>query len=520
VRTNAPSQTFTGVLTFNNTVGVNGSATFALPPTFSNATLPFSVPNPIRIPNLNADLLDGLNSTAFATASHTHPFSQITGTIATSQLPSNLLTTDTTQTITASKVFNGNIIVGSLLQLTIPSATLTMYRDPLNSTPVLEATSTNASLDVLTIRPELDIGADRFSGEPGRLRLSDLGGNRNVEFDGSGSGALRGRLTLDRNSASNETLANGLVFGFGSGEGISSQRASPSLPNHNGLDLVTAFEPRLSIRNNGDVGVGATNPTFHFEVRGGGNQIGITQPADGDWALRMGIDSINAAGDGHGFIALRGQGRNEIVYLGRNTYEPGTNPNDGMLQIRRGDGTSVVSLYSRAGTGVGVVLSESIVAFDNLTSLGLKNFATPFPDRPGAMIQYACLEGPEVAAYVRGSAELVNGSATISLPDHFTSIVLEDTMTVQLTPRSASSMGLAATDVTLGGIEVRELLKGTGSYRFDYIVTGVRRGYRNYAPVVAFPSDIPEDRVRKDQARREAEDQARDPGNAAAAATP
>lgn len=506
-RTNAPSQTFTGVLTLNNTVGINGSATFSLPPTFSNATLPFSVPNPIRIPNLNADLLDGLNSTAFAAASHTHPFSQITGTIATSQLPSNLVTTDTTQTLTGTKVFSGNIIVGSLLQLTIPSAALTLYRDPLNSTPVLEATATNASLDVLTIRPELDIAADRFSGEPGRLRLSDLGGNRNVEFEGSGSGALRRGLTLDTDSTSNALLTDGLVFGNASGEGISSQRSSASLPNHNGLDLVTAFEPRLSIRNNGDVGIGATNPTFHLEVRGSGNQIGITQPADGDWALRMGIDSINASGDGHGFIALRGQSRNEIVYLGRNTYEPGTNPNDGMLQIRRGDGTSVVNLYSRAGTGVGVVLSDSVVALNSLTSFGLKNFATPFPDRPGTMIQYACLEGPEVAAYVRGSAELINGSATITLPDHFTSIVLEDTITVQLTPRSASSMGLAATDVALTGIEVRELLKGTGSYRFDYLVTGVRRGYRNYTPVADFPSDIPEDRVRKDQARREADDQ-------------
>lgn len=505
-RTNAPSQTFTGVVNFTNSVSISNSASFSVPPAFTNTTLPFSVPNPIRIPNLNADLLDGLNSTAFATASHTHPFSQITGTIAASQLPANLLTTDTSQTITASKVFNGNVLVGSLLQLTIPSAALTLYRDPLNSTPLFEATATNPALGVLTVRPALDIAADRFSGEPGRLRLSDLGGNRNVEFDGSGSGSLRGRLTLDRNSTSNDALANGLVFGNGSGEGISSQRSSPALPNHNGLDLVTAFEPRLSIRNNGDVGIGATNPSFHLEVRGGGNQIGITQPADGDWALRMGIDAINASGDGHGFIALRGQARNEIVYIGRNTTDSGTNPNDGAVQIRKGDGNTVIALYSEAGTGRGVITADAVVARSTLISFGLKAFATPFPDRPGSMIQYTCLEGPEVAAYVRGSAELVNGSATIALPDHFTAIALEDTISVQLTPRSASSTGLAATTVSLDGIEVRELLNGAGSYRFDYLVTAVRRGYRNYSPVAPFPSNIPEDQARDEQARREADD--------------
>ena len=33
---------------------------------------------------------------------------------------------------------------------------------------------------------------------------------------------------------------------------------------------------------------------------------------------------------------------------------------------------------------------------------------------------------------------------------------------------------------SLGGIVVQELQRGTGSYRFDYQVTAVRRGHENY----------------------------------------
>ena len=111
----------------------------------------------------------------------------------------------------------------------------------------------------------------------------------------------------------------------------------------------------------------------------------------------------------------------------------------------------------------------------------IKNFREPNPDQPGTDIVYACVEGPEAAAYVRGTGHLVNGSATIWLPKHFVNVSVLNGMTVQLTPNSPDSRGLAIVRKSLTeGIMVQELGKGRGTYDFDYLVTCVRKGYEDY----------------------------------------
>lgn len=110
----------------------------------------------------------------------------------------------------------------------------------------------------------------------------------------------------------------------------------------------------------------------------------------------------------------------------------------------------------------------------------VKNFRVTNPDDPSSDIWYASLEGPEAAAYVRGTATLVNGRVTIVLPRHFRAVTVAEGMTVQVTPLSGGSLGLAVIEKSLDGIVVQELQRGTGSYKFDYQVTAVRRGHENY----------------------------------------
>ncbi len=89
VTTLAGPQTFSGVKTF-------GAA-----PAFVAAGAPFSVSSSTVVTNLNADLLDGLNSTAFALAGHTHDASAITsGTLADARLASNIPRVGQTNTFT------------------------------------------------------------------------------------------------------------------------------------------------------------------------------------------------------------------------------------------------------------------------------------------------------------------------------------------------------------------------------------------------------------------------------------
>lgn len=53
-------------------------------------------------------------------------------------------------------------------------------------------------------------------------------------------------------------------------------------------------------------------------------------------------------------------------------------------------------------------------------------------------------------------------------------------MTVQLTPLSAESKGLAVVEKSVRGFMVIELDAGQGTYDFDYLVMVVREGYENY----------------------------------------
>jgi hypothetical protein len=112
----------------------------------------------------------------------------------------------------------------------------------------------------------------------------------------------------------------------------------------------------------------------------------------------------------------------------------------------------------------------------------IKNFRVPHPTQSDKDIVYACIEGPEAAAYVRGTARLINGRSEVALPEHFAHAV-SGGLTVQLTPLSANSRGLAVVEKTVSRLVVQELGEGTGSYEFDWVVTGVRRGHEAYQPI-------------------------------------
>ena len=109
-----------------------------------------------------------------------------------------------------------------------------------------------------------------------------------------------------------------------------------------------------------------------------------------------------------------------------------------------------------------------------------KNFRMEHPEDPEKEIWYACIEGPEAAAYARGTATLVNGHARVELPEHFPLVAAEQGLTVTVTPLSADSKGMAVVEKTPAGFRVRELMSGRGTYEFDWEIKGVRRGYEDY----------------------------------------
>ena len=76
---------------------------------------------------------------------------------------------------------------------------------------------------------------------------------------------------------------------------------------------------------------------------------------------------------------------------------------------------------------------------------------------------------------IRGTAMLKNGECIISLPPDAVGKIQEQTVSVQLTPLSSSSKGLAVTKKEAPVLVVAELMDGKGSYEFDWTLTAVRK---------------------------------------------
>ncbi len=219
---------------------------------------------------------------------------------------------------------------------------------------------------------------------------------------------------------------------------------------------------------------------FSFLNAPAGNEL-VTIEGDGDVFVRGNLLTVSGGGDPSNWrVKLQGWATGDIEYVGiietrgvngsRNVHlsHSAGSADHGAMSVHNGSGFWKAGLYVASSDGTGIVWGD------------VKSFRVPDPDDPARDIWYACIEGPEAAMYARGTAQLVNGRARIELPDHFRKLADEQDMTVQLTPRSGESKGLAAVRVSLDGIEVVELLNGRGNYAFDWEVKAVRKEHRDF----------------------------------------
>ncbi len=204
----------------------------------------------------------------------------------------------------------------------------------------------------------------------------------------------------------------------------------------------------------GGVGIGTTNPKRQLTVQGD-----ILQNSATGTMLCL----IAPTSGGSGALGTYDANGNYNVLLGT----PVGYADRGWVAAVDASNVDQAGIYVDAA-GDGIVYGDT------------KSFRMVNPSQPGTDIWYTCPEGPEAAAYVRGTSRLVHGKAEIAFPDHFTTVISPEGITVQLTPLSAESKGLAVVDKSADRIVVAELGNGDGSYDFDYVVMAVRKGYEDY----------------------------------------
>ena len=201
----------------------------------------------------------------------------------------------------------------------------------------------------------------------------------------------------------------------------------------------------------------------YLTVSGGGSDLGALAVGNSAGTIRAYMQVLSG---GEGFMKTSGPNNNTNVFL---TSLSGYSSN-GYLGVVDDVGTTEAGMYVNSA-GDGVYFAD------------VKNFRIEHPEDRSKHIWYACVEGPEVAAYERGTATLVKGEAFIPFSSHFEIVASPSTMTVKLTPLHEDTYGIAVVEKTSKGIYVKEFKGGNGNFQFDWEVQCVRKGYEDYKVV-------------------------------------
>tara|TARA_S200002703_G_scaffold30202_1_gene26133 strand:- start:89 stop:808 length:720 start_codon:yes stop_codon:yes gene_type:complete len=90
--------------------------------------------------------------------------------------------------------------------------------------------------------------------------------------------------------------------------------------------------------------------------------------------------------------------------------------------------------YLKIDTLLSVPVIKSKVILTKVLLAKVKNFNISHPTRENMRLVHSCLEGPEIGVYFRGR---LTGKTVINLPDYWTGLVHETSITVSLTPIGA-----------------------------------------------------------------------------------
>jgi hypothetical protein len=245
----------------------------------------------------------------------------------------------------------------------------------------------------------------------------------------------------------------------GTGGGLFVQESDTGIGVHLGIESV--------VHSTGDGSSGVAG----FADGSGGRTYGVQGKSVGglDSAGVIGF-SLSGSANATGRLipaGVRGEGLSDIGVLGL-SHDVAT---DGILldatgayQCEGSLGRSGFDVFAFGGCGMG--------------GTGPKMFVEPHPTDPAKEIRYVSLEGPESGTYFRGKGQIVNGFATIDVPETFRIVTDADGLTAVVSP-----VGEMATLAVISQDLSHIVVQGSKDVTFNYIVNGVRKAYKDLQPI-------------------------------------
>ena len=326
-----------------------------------------------------------------------------------------------------------------------------------------------------------------------------------------------GTLHIATNDATNGDLMIGVnndPMGFAC-EFVSNNNTKLHIGRKHSAD--SEFIERVTILDEGNVGIGKTDPNRNFNVVG---QIGIDNSASSPSAgMLITLDAnsnkiysrtANNVASAHPLDFFAGSTPTLRIAsdgnVGIGTTDPSvqldiedssnvildlnTTTSDANTTIRFREGSSNKATIGYEGSADGLVLAAGgftagngiFINDSNNVGIGTsspsnaldvvghfsatsKSFLIDHPTKENKKLQYASLEGPENGVYVRGTTD----EETIELPEYWSELVYDESITVVLTPVDKKQdlfiIKKSNKLIKIGGIE--------GSY--DYVVYGERK---------------------------------------------
>jgi hypothetical protein len=206
---------------------------------------------------------------------------------------------------------------------------------------------------------------------------------------------------------------------------------------------------RMVLNSSGFLGIGTTQvPLTYLDVRH--NNSSTLAPQVSGITLRTsngnGMEYHMAHSNGYtGWVAAARVGSNTSAF-GSGFLEWITAGSSGGNQV------SVMAMHGNGNVSIGSTAAPDYKLFVNGSfAATTKSFVIDHPTKAGHKLRYGSLEGPENGVYVRGRLKDNN---VIELPDYWTGLVDEDSITVNLTPMGKHQLlyvaDIADNTVTVG----------------------------------------------------------------------